>query len=665
MSRRAARVGSLLLVGLLLGLLGAGTAAGQQGDPVEVRLRQSDSSQGRLKLTVELSGPGWTGEERLDRDSFTVTMDGRPVQVDKAAPRGEQSGAGGAMAVILAVDTSGSMIDFDNIATARTAAANFASQLQPGTRAGVLSFADEPVVERELTDDLAAVQAAIRGLNVDDPRADTALYDAVVLASQKLTGQPGQRNLVVLSDGRHEGTPKTLEQAFEAAQAAKVTVFTVGLEVPNRPQDQAALQRLAAETKGTWVPASAQDLEALLGGIGQTLASQYVVDLTLPQGLGGQVDFRLQVQTAGGTGELHVPQFLLEAQASPATLVPVPAEPLPAPALSRLESEQGRYLLAIAGFATVLLACLVLFGPGSHNLRPYRALRQRLSPYSLTPAISDSQPRMTAFGSSEWAGRATAMAETLVRRGNLEEAFLDRLEAAGLNMRVAEFVLISLGSTFIPPLLVIIATQNFLLAALVVLLGTAAPFLFLSVRASRRRAKFDEQLPSTLQLLAGALQAGHSLQQAIDTVVHEAGDPIAAEFQRVLTEARLGRPLEEAFEAMAKRTGSVDFEWTVMAIRLQRQVGGNLAEVLGTVSQTIRDRYTLKRQIKALSAEGRLSSLILSVLPILLFAALLSFNPLFLQPLYTTAIGIMIMAGAAVLMLVGMFWLKKITEIKV
>ena len=169
----------------------------------------------------------------------------------------------------------------------------------------------------------------------------------------------------------------------------------------------------------------------------------------------------------------------------------------------------------------------------------------------------------------------------------------------------------------------------------VVLLGVVGPFLYLSVRASRRQAKFEEQLPSTLQLLAGALQAGHSLQQAVDTVVQEAGDPIAGEFQRVLTEARLGRPLEEAFEAMARRTRSVDFEWTVMAIRLQRQVGGNLAEVLRTVSQTIRDRYSLKRQIKALSAEGRLSSIILSVLPLVLFLALLILNPVFLKPLFT------------------------------
>jgi tight adherence protein B len=664
MSRPTARVGSLLAAGLLLGLVGlTGVAAGQQQDGLEVTLRDTEASLGRLRLTVAMDG--LPQGERLGRDSFTVTMNGQGIQVDEASPLGERPNAPSSQpAVILAVDTSGSMLTNNNIVTARRAAANFARQLRSGTPVGVMSFANEPVVEQDLTTDAGAVQAAIDALDVEDRNSDTALYDAVVRASQQLAGQAGQRNLVVLSDGRHEGPPTTIDEAIAAARRSEVTVFTVGLEVPNAPQDQAALRRMAVATEGSAVRASAQNLVDLLGGIGGTLASQYEVDLSLPTGLGSQVDFRLKVRAGGEEAELRVPDFLLGSQASPATR-PVPSEPLPAPALSRLESPQGRYVIAILGFTTILLAGLLLFGPGSRRGRPYRALRQRLSPYSLTPAIADDQPRLTAFGSSEWAGRATAMAETLVRRGNLEETFLDRLEAAGLNMRVAEFVLISLGSAFIPPLLVLVLTQNLLLSALVVLLGTVGPFLFLSLRASRRQAKFDEQLPSTLQLLSGALQAGHSLQQAVDTVVHEAGDPIAGEFQRVLTEARLGRPLEEAFEAMAKRTGSVDFEWTVMAIRLQRQVGGNLAEVLNTVSQTIRDRYTLKRQIRALSAEGRLSSLILSVLPVLLFAALLAFNPLFLRPLYTTGIGIMLMAGSAVLMIIGVFWLKKLTEIKV
>jgi tight adherence protein B len=663
MSRRVARLGSLLLSGLLLGPLGlAAPAAGQQQqEPLKVELRDVEAASGRLKVTVGMSGSAWTGSERLDAGNFTVAINGQRIQDIQATPLQEQQGASGQLAVFLAVDTSGSMTENNNIDTARRAAVNFVGQMRSGTRMGVISFADKPQVVQELTTDPDQVRAAIQGLQA---KGNTALYDAVVSASKRLKGEPGQRNLVVLSDGRHDGTPTKITDAIAAARQVKVTVNTVGLEVPGRDQDQEALRQLAEGTKGRWAPVTAENLESLFENLGRDLASQYVVDLDLPPNLGSQVDFRLTVQANGQEAEWYDPAFLIGTQAAPAT-VPIPAELPRAPALSRLESSQGRYVLAVAGFATVLLACLLLFGPGSRATRPYRALRQRLSPYSLTQAISDDRTRLTAFGSSEWAGRATAMAETLVRRGNLEEAFLDRLEAAGLNMRVAEFVLISLGSAFIPPLLVLILTRNLLLSMVVVLLGTVGPFLWLAVLASRRQAKFDEQLPSTLQLLSGALQAGHSLQQAVDTVVQEAGDPIAAEFQRVLTEARLGRPLEEAFEAMARRTRSLDFEWTVMAIRLQRQVGGNLAEVLSTVAQTIRDRYTLKRQIRALSAEGRLSSLILSILPLLLFAALLAFNPLFLRPLFTTRIGIMMMAGAVLLMIFGVFWLKKITEIKV
>jgi tight adherence protein B len=662
MSHRASRVGRLLAAGLLLGSLGlAVPAAAQQQDRLEVDYRESESSPGRLKVTVALSGEPWGAGQRLSRDDFSATINGKPVPVKEATPLQEQAGGKGRVAVVLAVDTSGSMITNDNIGLAREAASRFAGEMKEGTLVGVVSFANQVKVEQALTTDVGLVQRAIDGLAVPNRLADTALNDAVVQASRMLAGQKAQRHLYVLSDGKHEGTPTTPEQAIAAAKDAEVAVNAVGLEAP---QDQAALDRLARETGGVAIPASSDNLADVFQEQGIRLASQYVVDLDLPPGLGSTVSFRLEVQANNATGAYEDRTFALAGSASPAT-VPVPAELPPVPGLSRLESSQGRYVIAIVGFAAVLLVMLLLFGPGSRGGRPYRALRQRLSPYSLTPAIADDQPRLTAFGSSEWAGKATAMAETLVRRGNLEETFLDRLEAAGLNMRVAEFVLISLGSAFIPPLLVLVVTRNFLLTVVVVLLGVVGPFLWLAVLASRRQAKFDEQLPATLQLLAGALQAGHSLQQAVDTVVHEAGDPIASEFQRVLTEARLGRPLEEAFEAMAKRTRSVDFGWTVMAIRLQRQVGGNLAEVLSTVSQTIRDRYSLKRQIKALSAEGRLSSMILSILPVLLFGALLVFNPQFLRPLYTTRLGIMMMAGAAVLMVLGIIWLRKITEIKV
>jgi tight adherence protein B len=664
MTRRTARTGILLLAGLLLALLalpGIATAQGQE-EPLQVEFRQTTPGEGKIGITVGMSGSAWDPSLRLGQDAFSATINGDPIRITGASPLGAQPGRQGQLAVILTVDTSGSMRTNDNIAKARSAAARFAAGMPPGTRLGVLSFGTETKLEQGLTTDRARVQAVIQDLDAEVD-GGTALYDAVVEGSRLLAGEGGQTNLVVLSDGKHEGTGTTLQQATRAAKG-KARIIAVALEA-GFPQDRAALQDLAAATGGRTQSASAESLELVFQGVADELASQYEVELALPPGLGKRVDLRLEVEANNEVGVYQNDRFVLPGGASPTTIPAIPGELPSAPGLSRLESPEGRYVIALTGFATVLIACLLLFGSGSRGPKPYRALRQRLSPYSLTPAISDDQPRLTAFGSSEWAGRATAMAETLVRRGNLEETFLDRLEAAGLNMRVAEFVLISLGSAFIPPLLVLAATRNLLLTVVVVLLGVVGPFLYLSVRASRRQAKFEEQLPSTLQLIAGALQAGHSLQQAVDTVVHEAGDPIASEFQRVLTEARLGRPLEEAFEAMARRTRSVDFEWTVMAIRLQRQVGGNLAEVLTTVSQTIRDRYSLKRQIRALSAEGRLSSIILSVLPVLLFMALMIFNPLFLKPLYTTTLGLMMLAGSAVLMIFGVFWLKKITEIKV
>jgi tight adherence protein B len=661
MSRRAITVGTLLALTLLGSLLAAGVALGQPSpERLKVDYRGQDTSPGRLKVTVAMSGPAWDPSQPLGGDSVSAWINGSEVPIREATPLNEQQGTRG-LAVVLVIDTSASM-EGEKIVRAKAAADGFVRAMRAEDRLGLVAFSDQPRVLQRLTTDHQRIRDSISGLVTS---GNTALNDAIVQASGLLANEKVQRNLVVVSDGKDDGSKAGLNQAIAAAKHANVFVDTVSL--PGGEQDPEALRRLATGTGGNaFEVANAGELERQLASIRQTLTSQYVVDMTLPAGLGTRVDFKLQVRANGGVGTYEKAGFALDGQASPATTRPrTPAGPPPVPPLSRLESPQGRYVVGIAGFATVLLACLLLFGPGSRSNRPYRALRQRLSPYSLTPAIADDHPRLTAFGSSEWAGRATAMAETLVRRGNLEEAFLDRLEAAGLNMRVAEFVLISLGSAFIPPLLALIVTRNLLIAGIVVLLGTVAPFLYLSVRASRRQAKFEEQLPSTLQLLSGALQAGHSLQQAVDTVVHEAGDPIAGEFQRVLTEARLGRPLEEALEAMATRTNSVDFTWTVMAIRLQRQVGGNLAEVLNTVSQTIRDRYSLKRQVKALSAEGRLSSIILSVLPVLMFVALLIFNPLFLRPLFTTSLGLMLMGGAAVLMIFGVFWLKKITEIKV
>ena len=146
-------------------------------------------------------------------------------------------------------------------------------------------------------------------------------------------------------------------------------------------------------------------------------------------------------------------------------------------------------------------------------------------------------------------------------------------------------------------------------------LGACGAWFFLSFKHKRRLKAFKNQLANTLQLMSGALSAGLSLAQSVDTVVKEGTDPMASEFRRALIETRLGVEIEDSLAAIADRMGSVDFEWVVMAIRIQRQVGGNLAELLNKVAETIREREYLERQVLALSAEGRLSVWILGGLP--------------------------------------------------
>ncbi|MFA5890208.1 MAG: type II secretion system F family protein, partial [Actinomycetota bacterium] len=189
--------------------------------------------------------------------------------------------------------------------------------------------------------------------------------------------------------------------------------------------------------------------------------------------------------------------------------------------------------------------------------------------------------------------------------------------------------------------------------------------MVLARKIERRRSLFLAQLPDTLQLLAGSLQAGYGFMQGLDTLVQESSPPTSSEFGRVLTETRLGSPVDEALKAMADRLDSDDFRWVVLAINIQRQVGGNLAVLLQTVAGTLREREQVRRQIKVLSAEGRLSASILTVLPFLLAGYISLVNPGYITALVIEPIGRVMIAGALVMMGVGIAWMRKIVNIDV
>jgi tight adherence protein B len=206
---------------------------------------------------------------------------------------------------------------------------------------------------------------------------------------------------------------------------------------------------------------------------------------------------------------------------------------------------------------------------------------------------------------------------------------------------------------------------NLAVGSVFVVLGVVGPWIYLGFRRSRRRKAFNAALPDTLQLMSGSLAAGLSLAQSIDTIVREGTEPVTSEFRRVLVETRLGVPLDAALDGVAERFESKDFEWVVMAINIQREVGGNLAELLDTVAATMREREYLRRQVLSLSAEGRISAWVLGALPPLFLLYLLVAQRDYVMPLFTDVRGLMMLIGATLWLLVGVFWMSKLVKVEV
>jgi len=259
--------------------------------------------------------------------------------------------------------------------------------------------------------------------------------------------------------------------------------------------------------------------------------------------------------------------------------------------------------------------------------------------------------------------RVVLTAEKILdRRGRLAQ-YATTLELAGITMRPGRYAVLvagaaaglaSLGTLFGGPLAGI-------LGALVACLVAHA---MRKLRTSRRQATFADQLDDSLQLLASSLRAGHSLLRALDAVSHEAEEPTAPEFARVINQTRLGRDLGDALDATATRMSSDDFLWVAQAIAIHRTVGGNLAEVLDTVGETIRERNQIRRQVKALSAEGKLSALVLMVLPFGVTGFLSLTNPSYLAKFTQSPIGYALLFVAVLLLIVGALWLRKVVSFK-
>jgi tight adherence protein B len=214
--------------------------------------------------------------------------------------------------------------------------------------------------------------------------------------------------------------------------------------------------------------------------------------------------------------------------------------------------------------------------------------------------------------------------------------------------------------------LVLFASGNLVAAVPIGALLSFVSFrMYLKIKLSKRCAAFSDQLPDVLQLVAASLRSGFSLNQALDAVVHQGEDPCAPEIGRALAEARLGVDIEDALDKAADRMRCRDLSWVVMAVRISRQVGGNLSEVLVTTVHTMRERAQLRRQVRSLSAEGRLSAYVLVAMPIGVGGWLFAVRREYLRPLWTTGPGIGMLIAAVLGILIGAWWLSRVVKIEV
>jgi Flp pilus assembly protein TadB len=337
------------------------------------------------------------------------------------------------------------------------------------------------------------------------------------------------------------------------------------------------------------------------------------------------------------------------------------------PAAAPTSTKSGMSLVTLLVAVFAIMFALILLGlrslrPDERRGAPLARQLERYGPSAARPAAAAA----AADGDGKLARTAVGLMGQILSSRNAEPRLALRLDRAGINRQPAEWALLGVCVSIVLAAAFTLALGNVLVGVLLgALAGWGGMRLGLTFKIDRRRAAFDEQLPNVLQLIAGSLQTGMSLAQALDAVVREDAQPAAGEFARALAEARLGVQIDVALDGVASRVNSADLRWVIMAIRIQRETGGNLAEVLRNTVVTMRERAYLRRQVRSLSAEGRLSAYILVSLPILVGGWLFYSNPTYMQPLYTTFFGLSMLTIAVVLVIAGAFWMRSMINVKV
>jgi len=574
--------------------------------------------------------------QALTASKLEVTESGKDVSgLAVAPPGGSKSGA------ILLIDASNSMKGAP-IKNAMAASRAFLAERKKDLPVAIVVFGPDDTVLTEFTTNSAQLTDAVAKTPVTSE--GTHIYDALVKAASMAKDQGLERTTVVLlSDGTDIGSDASRAEALQAAADDHIRVISVGLSSPQYNSE--TLKSLANRTGGSYiVSSSSAELRPIFKVIAQQLSREF--EITYRSQLPPLANAVVAVNVAG---------------------LPTATAKYTTPALDF--SPQGTFEQSwidevitspwLMVFVIVAVLALIGFAIFSAIDIRNRSLRRRMAQYVTVPSEEESKMRRTEV--------ASILADTAQRTvGN--QHWWQRFEA---DVELGGF---SLSPLAIAGWTIVAGISSSIVAAFVfqslwgLLVGLAAPLVtrwIVSRKVSKMRKAFEEQLADNLDVLAGAMRTGHSTMGALSVMVDSAIEPSKSEFRRVLQDEQLGVPLDDALNVMARRMHSQDAEQIALVMRLQREAGGNTAEVLDRVAEVIRGRAELRRLVEVLTAQARISRWILTSLPIFVLVALVFTGGDYLQPMFDSLVGKIALVAGGLMVIIGSLWIKKISELDV
>ncbi len=623
---------ALVLIITLAALLGLATSVAAQDETVTesfaVLAIDSEATSGLATLA--------SSEPNFDPSSIAVSVDGVEATTGSAA----ELEAVNEVTFIVDLNTRAGEEYLEQVKSSLNSAIG---DLAPETRVRLVTAGEYSQIA---SDSNGSIEAALREINRLELDAATSLNKSVATAANLFSVSDSTRSIILISTGPETSQEAPVPDSTLVASGAQLFVVqagsSIGSDVPG----------LVDQSGGVVVEAG-DDLRSAVTQITQASQKRWTVEFSFAEGSSGRVPATF------GNQELsfHVGSL----NSGSANLLPLVA--------GESNGTPGFFGNRIVFFVSLFLAVGLISSGVFYFVNMVAQQRENAIDGVLSSYISDAKAPTESLSQADQliqsaiVKRAITVAESLAERRGFTERVNQQLERADLPLRAGEVLVALSGGAVLLSVLVYAVSRSIIGSVLVLLAILTAGFFSLQMMGTRRLRKFELQLPDTLQLLAGTLRAGYSLPQGLDAVAKEMPDPIGSELAKAMSDASLGRDLEESLNDVGEKMDSPDFAWTVLALGIQREVGGNLNELLTTVADTITQRERLRGEVKALTAEGRVSAGILTMMPPSIMMIIFVMNPDYIKPLFTTVVGLILLGLGIFAGVVGLLWMKKVITI--